>query len=202
MGLPFVHEAVGADFDLARADSLKAGNPLGKVPTLRDGELAVYESVAINTYLGDRYRAHPGCETLVPPAGTDARARYEQLTCCILAELDAQSLWIHRKHASQLAPFIGGVNPEAAEVARRHAERVIDALVGELTGGSGGAYLLGAHFSAADILFVHCCDWAELIGWGERWKAPAEGDAPMRALSEYLQRCRARPAYVRAKARR
>ena len=201
MGLPFEHDPIGSDFDLpkAKAEARKARNPLGKIPTLRDGELTVYESVAINTYLGDKYRDHPGCESLVPLPGTDARGRYETLTCCILAELDAQSLWIHRKHCSKLAPMIGGINPEAVEVARKHAVKVIDVLVGELMSASGGEYLLGARFSAVDILLVHCCDWAEQIGWGERWKEPA--DEPMRVLSEYLERCRARPAYARAKAR-
>ena len=159
----------------------------------------MYESIAINTHLGDRYRDHPGCGSLVPPPGTDARARYETLTCCLNAELDAQALWIHRKHASDVAKFIGSINPDATEVARKHAVKVVDVLVDELTR-AGGDYLLGADFSAADILFVHCCNWAESIGWGGRWQEPAEGDEPMRALAAYLARCRARPAYARAKA--
>jgi glutathione S-transferase len=194
MGLPFVHEPAKP-----RSAEARASNPFGKIPTLRDGTLTVYESVAINTHLGDRYRDYaPGCAHLVPPAGTDDRARYETLACCLLAELDAQALWIHRKHASEVAKYIGAPNAEATEVGRRHAAKVVDVVAAELAA-SGGDYLLGAHFSAVDILLVHCCDWAEDIGWGERWRSPDDG--PMHTLSDYLRRCRAREAYLRAKAR-
>lgn len=32
---------------------------------------------------------------------------------------------------------------------------------------TGGPYLLGPDFSAADILYVHCCSGAENLGWGK-----------------------------------
>ena len=51
----------------------------------------------------------------------------------------------------------------------------------------------GAGFTAADILFVHCCNWAESIGWADKWADDA-------VLQKYLARCRGREAYARAKA--
>ena len=107
-------------------------------------------------------------------------------------------MWIHRKHASDVAKFIGGLNPEAVAVAEKHAAKTMEVMAVELVRGQG-PYLLGSDFSAADILLVHCMNWAESIGWGARWKEPQEGDANGRLLADYAQRCRERPAYARAK---
>ena len=51
MGIPYEHVP-------ARPRSKEAGavNPFAKIPTLVDGAMVMYESVAINTHLGDRYR--------------------------------------------------------------------------------------------------------------------------------------------------
>ena len=108
---------------------------------------------------------------------------------------------LHRKHKSEVSKWLGGPNHAAVDVAKKWFDQVMDVLAAELahaTSTSGGDFLLGKHFSAADVLFVHCLGWAEKIGWGERWKAPA--DDAMRRLAAYAARCRARPAYVRAKA--
>ena len=64
-------------------------------------------------------------------------------------------------------------------------------------GGGSEFYLVGSTFSAADILLVHCCDWAESIevdkgGWFSKYKDDA-------LFQEFLRRMRARPAYVRAR---
>ena len=93
LGVPYTHVP-------ARPQSreAKAVNPFGKIPTLQDGDFTMYESGAINAYLADKFRGVQGTPALVPPPGTPQRGRYEQLTHCIVAEMDAQSLWIHRKH--------------------------------------------------------------------------------------------------------
>ena len=61
-----------------RSDAARAVNPFGKVPTLVDGDVVLYESAAINTYLGDKFRGSeaPG-EVLVPRAGTALRGRWK-----------------------------------------------------------------------------------------------------------------------------
>ena len=86
--------------------------------------------------------------------------------------------------------------------AKTQAARSVGVMAAELRRG-GGPFLLGAEFSAADILLVHSLDWAELIGWGEAWTtAPSAEAEDMQCLAAYLEVCRSRPAYVRAVAKK
>jgi glutathione S-transferase len=56
---------------------------------------------------------------------------------------------------------------------------------------SGGPYLLGANFTAADILYVQCLDWAYSIGWKtEQWPDH---------LAAYMRKCHERAAYQKVK---
>ena len=136
---------------------------------------------------------------LVPPPGTQARGLYEQATVCIMAELDAQGLWIHRKH--EALAHIFGACPKAVAHAKAHSSRTVAVLASEIRQ-RGDAFLLGPDFSAVDILFVHRLNWAEAIGWGSAWtSALREDDADMRALATYLLRCRGRPAFERTKSK-
>jgi glutathione S-transferase len=168
-------------------------NKAGKIPVLLEyssdsadesqpPDFVLSESVAINTYLADKYG-----QGLVPLAGTRERAVYDQVVCCILSELDAQGLWIHRKHAGPLTQYFGEI-PEAAKAAEVQFTRVNKCVAAWLN-----PYILGEHFSAADILYVHCLDWSKALGWHESWPENIE---------PYRQLCHARPAYQRAKALR
>merc|ERR1712032_930728 len=94
-------------------------NPLGKAPILiideednNGDDFVLYESGAILTYLGDKYRtancngngnatsSSSVANALVPLAGTTERGRYDQTMSVLQTELDSQGLWIHRKHES------------------------------------------------------------------------------------------------------
>ena len=95
----------------------------------------------------------------------------------LATELDAQALWVHRKH-DQLG-HVFGLIPAAVQAAQAQFDRALAVMVGELAPErGGGAFLLGAEFSAADILFVHCLDWARSIGWSE------QGELALRASAE------------------
>ena len=97
-----------------------------------------FESAAINTYLGDRFRS-AAVPDLVPAAGTPARGVYEQWVHCGMAELDAQALWIHRKHDA-LADVLAPRDPVATETARKHAAAVVRVFAEAL---AGSDYLVG-----------------------------------------------------------
>lgn len=217
----------------------KSINPLGKIPALlvdyqkgttNDKVLrfVVLESAAINTFLGDLSREYTkfnkneavACPSLVPPPGTIHRARYESLVSFMMTELDAQSLWIHRKHGDLFNVF--GEAPIAVREAKRQFDNSLKVMEDELCIGSDGecSYLISGGFSAVDILFVHCCSWAEHIGWlvkkeeneiddifyelkfpngNKDEKSFAMKPVVMsRKLEKYLNMCHSRPAYKQA----
>ena len=212
-------EELGLPYDYIparpRGRAVSQHHELGKVPVLLEyaegsdsSPFTMYESAAINTYLGDMVncandRRHhytlkeamdgpkPGEEridSLVPRVGTPERGRYEQTVSCILTELDAQGLWIHRKHEA-LGQFFGTI-PEAVAHAKSHFDRINAHLSKQINDNPHSHYLVGHSFTAADILYVHCLDWSKSIQWDDEWK-------DNEILLEYLKLCKSRSAYQR-----
>jgi glutathione S-transferase len=200
-------EELGIPYDLIDAQPVsrrvKKFNPSGKVPVLleydRSGSngsndkdqpsLVLTESVAINTYLGHCYDVHN--LHLVPAVGTRDRAIYDATVCSILSELDAQGLWIYGKHEHFGQHF--GYIPDAVAHAAEQFQRM-NAQIAQQIVTSGGPYLLGANFTAADILYVECLDWASRIGWKtEQWPEHLAG---------YIRKCHQRAAYQKVKGMR
>jgi glutathione S-transferase len=127
--VPFQHE-----FMKARPQSrgAKQYHPLGKVPSLvvteQSGrEWSMYESTAINTYLGDTYGA------LIPHPKTPERVKYDQTVAFCLSELDAQGLWIHRKHESLGSSTIFGEAPQAVVEAKRQFYAANQVMIDQLS---------------------------------------------------------------------
>ena len=227
-------------------DNHMSAVPRGSV--LNDSNIFVLsEASAINTYLYDQYglyscinnqnsreeedatkpsttrstkidHHHP----LVPPVGSQLRGQYDAVLSCICTELDAQGLWMHRKHDVMSQQLTGaGPNHDAVQHAKNHFKR-INSYLAHLC----NPYLLGAHFTAADILYVHCLQWSQSIGWSDDTWPAADASAPVKVdaikeqqpndatgdedpsivrtapppslLQPYLDLCLSRPAYQRA----
>ncbi|KAL7468070.1 hypothetical protein ACHAXS_008301, partial [Conticribra weissflogii] len=176
-----------------------------------DNTLVILESAAINTYLGDlarELRAMPPTTTtkdafafsvLVPPPATPQRAKYDSLAFFIMTELDAQSLWIHRKH-DDLKDIFGGC-PTAVREAKRQFDNAMGVMLTELEdcskdgpfddvdGDVDSYYLIPSFgFSAVDILFVHCCNWAQKIGWLEQKKTSSLSSPSKSALAGQIEK--------------
>ena len=147
----------------------------------------LYESSAINTHLADQYEeSSRASQRFVPEPKTRERAIYDQTISCVMTELDAQGLWIHRKHAAMGQYF--GTIPDAVDAAKLNFTKMNQQISKQLN-----PYLLGEKFTAADILYVHCLDWSKSIGWHVDWPSNVQ---PYRDL------CHTRPAYLSAKAKR
>ena len=133
LGLDYAFETV----DIRKGDQKRpeylALNPMGKVPTLRDGGVVVTESVAICLYLADRY----GYGTLAPPVDDPARGTY--LRWAVFA-------------GTVLEPVIGLPRSDDPALASRSGwgdfDSAMNALEQALT---PGPYVLGERFSAADV---------------------------------------------------
>ncbi len=73
LGLDHEHRNVGGSFGGTDTAEYRAMNPMGLVPTVRDGDIAIFESNAIVRYLAARY----GVGTLWPEDPAE-RARADQ----------------------------------------------------------------------------------------------------------------------------
>jgi glutathione S-transferase len=94
-------------------------NPLGTVPAMVDGDLVMFESVAILMYLADQ---HPG-SGLAPAPGTAEHALYDRWLAFILANLmGAYYRWYHGDEmidAAQLEALKNGIKPTVNALNRR-----------------------------------------------------------------------------------
>jgi glutathione S-transferase len=156
-------------------------NPSRKIPTLQDGDFVISESAAIVSYLAETYGAS---KDLLLPTGGRERARYYEWCFFIMMELDANTLYIIRRHED--LKDIYGDAPNAVKAARRCLEEQAHAAARRLAA-SGGEFALGERFSAADVLLTTC-----LTGAVRRDIVLPD------ALREYMKRTTARPAYQRA----
>jgi len=173
LGVP--HEIVR--LDLAAKENKKPDylriHPLGQVPALVDGDVTVFESIAICLYLAERY----GDGAFAPPVSSPARARYYQwlLFCATTIE---PAIGLYSQH--------GGEQPEAErEKGRARFNQAAEVLADAL---GAGPFLFGERFTAADVIVGANLNWARRVGL-------LEGKA---LLSGYVDRLLARPAAVRA----
>ena len=197
------------------SDDARVHHPMGKIPSLlvrdgTEGDFTLIESAAINSWLGDRMREYwevgggsGGSGFLVPRPGSRDRAVYDSFVTFLVAEADSSGLWIHRKLESLGEKRAFGAVRYALLPARLQFDRAMAGVRAQLEAQRPqrpGYFLVGGCFTAADVLLVHCCDWAEGIdadkGPAASWFSKYIGDD---VFQDYLKRVRARPAYLRAK---
>ena len=181
-------EAIGAPFELALVDcdqqqqrsaAYLALNPHGRIPTLVDGDLVVYETAAICLYLVDK---HPDAE-LAPLVGTASRAHFYKwlihLTNTVQAEM--RPYFYPEQHVRDKAHE---EDVKTTAEARLFAMfRTIDPLLGD------GPYLLGSKPSAVDHYLLM------LVRWTRNMKKPASS---LPNIRRHAERMLTRPAVMRA----
>ena len=157
----------------------KALNQRGKVPVFQQGDLVIGESGAIVLHLGEQHRDRAN---LLPLAGSNERAAFDDLFLFTLMELDAP-LYVIRRHGG--LPDVFGESPVAVESAGQYFQRQVAVMDRRLA--DGRPYLMGSDFSAVDILLSTCLAWAGFV------KLDISG-----RLQDYQARVGGREAYSRA----
>jgi glutathione S-transferase len=148
-------------------------HPLGQVPALVDGDVTVFESIAICMYLADRFPERG----LAPPASSPLRAAYYQwLIFC----------------PSTIEPAIGRWSQHSGEVGEAEREKAL-ARFGEAADLlsrvlAAREHMLGETFSTVDIIVGSNLNWARRAGLLDGRDV----------LSGYVDRLLARPAAQRA----
>jgi glutathione S-transferase len=138
-------------------------NPNGRIPTLVDDGLVLFESAAIVLYLVDQ---HPEAG-LAPKVGTPERARFYQWLTFLTNSLQEElMIW-------QYPDRLTGTDTAATEVVKRGAEAragaYLDVIERHLE--ANGPLFLGGTLSAADFYLVMLARWARPMGNPPRSRA-------------------------------
>ena len=125
----------------------QAVSPRTKIPVFQDGDLKLFESCAIVTYLARTYDSDD-CRLL--PTDSAGRARCDEWSYFVAMELDGTSLYVIRRHGD--LPEIYGEALAAVDCASEYFIRQIAVPDAEFS--DGRPYLLGEQFRTADIFLT------------------------------------------------
>ena len=156
LGLDYEPKLIGSRTGATQTEAFRQLNAKEKIPVMVDGDFILSESAAIVTYLGDTYAPDSG---LVPAAYTRQRALYNQWCSFVQMELDAHTLYVMRKHRDLAALY--GEAPAAIDTAIEGFNKQVAVAESAL---SQSAYLLGDHFTAADLMLTTVLTWAQVYG--------------------------------------
>jgi glutathione S-transferase len=148
LGIPFEEQRISFTLGIQGAfrDAVRSISPVGKVPVLVDGDLVVWDSLAIVEYLAERF----------PDAGVwprDTRARARARSICAEMHSGFNDL---RRHCGMnieaRLPEIGAKVMRTEPAVAKDLAR-IDALWNDALRASGGPFLFGP-FGAADAYYA------------------------------------------------
>lgn len=175
LGLEFEHVKLDFHGDAIRQPDYLALNPNGRVPTLVDGDLVLWESMAINLYLANRYGREQG---LWPDNAAD-EGRAWQWSFWAMTEVEKPLLTVlmHSRALPMDQRDAGKVTRNKGLLQRPFA--VLDQALNDRE------YLAGDRFTVADL------NVASVLSWCKPARVPVQ-DCPR--MNDWLQRCLERPA--------
>ena len=183
-------EELGVPYELVKLDPSKQENktpaylavhPLGEVPALVDGDVTLIESSAICLYLADRFPE----KHMAPLVGSTERGPYYQWL--LFAEVSIEPVVLEFYKHAQL-PEEKKASAHLQDELARHRVRMNDVLNVVDTGLNGREFLVGGHFTAADLVMasiLHLANTLKLLEGHPR-------------LVEYVKLHTRRPAVMRA----
>lgn len=172
LGVPYQLESFNLASGRHKQPDYLAIHPMGKVPAVVDRGVSVSEMGAIAIYLADRYPA----ARLAPSIEAPERAAYLR--------------WIFFASAI-LEPALAEKFNKWEPRPTQHAWGSFDQMLSIATEGTRGAgWLVGDHFTAADLMVANGLRFAMMFG-----AIAKEG-----SIADYVARATARDAFVRASA--
>jgi glutathione S-transferase len=161
--------------DLQTAEYLRL-NPNARIPTLVDRDVVIWESMAINLYLAQKYEGPMHC---ISPEALGHAAQWSFWTALEMENLLLELL----QHRALLIEFAR--DPSYAERDELLLKRPLRVLNGSLR---GRKFLIGESFTVADL------NVASVLAWG---KAARLDLSEHLEVSRWLDDCLSRPAYQR-----
>jgi len=152
------------------SDEFLAASPMGKVPAIVDGDVAMAESAAICLYVADKY----GAGTLAPAVNDSRRGKYLYWTLYTPAVVEPA-----------MAEKFSKVEPNRGRNGWGDFELMIQVFDTAL---EGREWILGEQFTAADVM----------LGSSAVFMRMFEMLPDTRNISDYADRCMARTAFRKA----
>src|SRR5258706_3993598 len=173
-----IEKSTRAD-DLQSAEYLRL-NPNARIPTLVDGEVVLWESMAINLYLAQKYEGPMHC------AGPEVLGLSAQWIFWAILEMEALVLDL-LQHRAVLPEFARDASyAERDELLLRRPLGILnDAL-------NGRNHLAGGNFTVAGL------NVASILVWGKMGRLDMSAHSH---VARWLDNCLARPAYGRVRER-
>lgn len=175
LAVPYSHVPTPISDEGTRAPAFRALNPIGRVPTIDDDGLVLFESLAINLHLAKKV----GGPLAPRDLAEDSLATMWTLFAATELEPNAHEVLVHTHNRP----------PEARDAAARDAAlaalaRPLAALEDALA--AGGGHLVGGRFTVADLNVA--CVLFYLRAWPDAL-------APYPAIAAFWQAATQRPGY-------
>lgn len=156
-------------------------HPLGKVPALKIDQTVIFESLGISLYLADRFPDADLAPVLEDRKRRAAYCTWMAFSAGTLEPAIFEQVRARKANARKLAVVDLGPSQTSFDEIAAFMEHHL----------SGRAFLLGDKITAADVLNGSLMAWAMAIGLLEGREA----------ITSWVMRLRARPAYSRAMAK-
>lgn len=171
-GVPFEH--VTLDMKAIKDPEFLKLNPNGKMPAMVDGDLVLFESMAINLYLARKYGG------ALWPSSAEGEGLAFQWSFWGMTEVEKHLLTIV---IDQFMTPPDKKNPKAVEDAKAAVVKPLAVLEAALT---GRQFLTGDTFTIADLNLASVMSWAKLV----KLEMPTCPN-----VANWLDRCLSRPAF-------
>jgi len=150
MGLTYELQLVDRTLNAQKSATYLALNPTGRIPTLIDGTLVLFESAAICIHLCEKH-SNKG---LIPAIGCHERATFFQWLTFLTNTLQAELMvyyypYRHTENEANIEDIMAAQQARIAE-----ALQVIDKQL------AGKVYLLGDDISACDFFLFMLAEWS------------------------------------------
>ena len=179
LGIPYEHVAVNHRLGESRKPEHLSLNPNGHIPVIKDGEVVIWESLAINLYLAKKYGGALALKSV------EDESRAIMWSMWALTEVEPHTNMI-LQHEMMLPE--DKRQPALASAAKEAVKAPLKVLEGVL---AKSEYLLGATFSVADL------NASSVVGTLTRVKYDL---AAWPKVAAWVEKCSGRPAMAKVRA--
>lgn len=179
LGLPYAREKLDYRGEALRSPDYLAINPNARIPSLKDGDYVLWESMAINLYLARRY----GVEKQLWPDSPESEGLALQWSFWVMSEVETHllSLLMHKR----MLPT-DKRDPDKAKRNEGILRQPLQVLEQSLTGRD---YLVDDRFTVADLNVASVLSWTRPARYSLK---------SLPQVHAWLDRCLDRPARKRA----